>query len=74
MAPQFTYDISGKPIGVFMPIEDWNKIKSKYFELENNDLPEWQKEILDKRMQSLAENPGATTSLDEFLKEMLEEF
>lgn len=74
MTPQFTYDTAGRPIGVFMPIEDWDKIKSRYLELENNDLPEWQKEILDKRMQLLAENPGAITSLDEFLKEMNEAF
>lgn len=70
MTPQYTYDASGRPIGVFLPIEDWDKLKNRYSDLDNDETPQWQKEILDKRMEILAQNPEDVTPLDEFLKEM----
>ena len=72
MKPQFTYDISGNPIGVFLPIEDWNNLKSKYQDLENDDLPQWQKDILDRRMELLTLHPEQVTTFDDFMKEMEE--
>lgn len=70
MTPQYTYDTSGRPIGVFLPIEDWNNLKNRYLDLDNDEMPQWHKEILDKRMEILAQNPEEVTPLDEFLKEM----
>lgn len=29
MTPQFTYDSEGKPVGVFLPIEDWNQLRKE---------------------------------------------
>ena len=70
MTPQYTYDTSGRPIGVFLPIEDWNNLKKRYLDLDNDEMPQWHKEILDKRMEILAQNPEEVTPLDDFLKEM----
>lgn len=70
MTPQYTYDTSGRPIGVFLPIEDWNNLKNRYLDLDNDEMPQWHKEILDKRMEILAQNPEEVTPLDDFLKEM----
>ena len=36
----------------------------------DNELPLWQKEILDKRMGLLSQNPSEITPLDIFIKEM----
>lgn len=33
MSLQYTYDTKGKPVGVFVPINEWDKITS---ELKNN--------------------------------------
>ena len=69
MTPQYTYDNTGKAIGVFLPIDDWNDLKKKYNDFDN-ELPLWQKEILDKRMELLSQNPSEVTPLDIFTKEM----
>lgn len=51
--PQFTFDSTGNPVGVFLPIEDWNAI-SKELHL---DLPQWQKDMIDFRLQQYKNNP-----------------
>ncbi len=33
MTPQFTYNSEGRPVGVFLPIEDWNQLRK--------DIPEF---------------------------------
>lgn len=49
---QFVTDNSGKSTGVFIPIEQWNKLKSKFRDLEKEelDIPEWQQLELDERL------------------------
>lgn len=49
---QHIEDNNGLLSGVFIPIDDWNKIREKV-EIEN-DIPDWQKEIIAK-----AENDGS---------------
>ena len=41
--PQYTFDNMGNPIGVFLPIEDWNTITQEL----QLDLPQWQKDMID---------------------------
>lgn len=43
---QYIEDNNGLLSGVFIPIDDWNKIKDKV-EIDN-DIPDWQKEIITK--------------------------
>jgi hypothetical protein len=59
MSIQFITDSSGKNTGVFIPIEQWKKMKSKFRDLENEeiDIPEWQKLELDKRLENYSTNP-----------------
>ena len=58
--PQYTFDNSGNPVGVFLPIEDWNAIKEEL----HLDLPEWQKNIIDSRLASYKNNPSNTLDWD----------
>lgn len=51
--PQYTFDNTGNPVGVFLPIEDWEKI-SKELQL---DLPQWQKDMIDTRLTQYRKNP-----------------
>ncbi len=70
MNPQFIYDTSGRAIGVFLTIENWDKLKNRYNDISNDELPQWQQELLDKRIELLDKNPNGITPLDEFLKEL----
>jgi hypothetical protein len=58
MRPQIIQDQNGKTTGVFITIEDWENIKRKYPNIEkaDDDLPQWQKEIIDARLLDL-KNP-----------------
>ena len=58
MRPQIIQDQNGKTTGVFITIEDWENIKRKYPNIEKaeEDLPQWQKEIIDARLLDL-KNP-----------------
>jgi len=67
---QYNYDNAGRPIGVFIPIDEWNKLKTKYKELEQDELKEWQEDVLNKRLELLANNPNGVQSLDSFLNEI----
>ena len=52
--PQFTFDNSGNPIGVFLPIEEWKEISSKL----EIDIPDWQKERVLHEKQKVNDNPS----------------
>ncbi|OJW81893.1 MAG: hypothetical protein BGO69_15500 [Bacteroidetes bacterium 46-16] len=45
--PQYTYDNLGNPIGVFIPIEEWNNLAEEL----HLDIPEWQKKLIDLRLE-----------------------
>jgi hypothetical protein len=56
ITPQYTFDNTGNPVGVFLPIEDWNAI-SEELHLE---LPQWQKALIDDRLNQYRNNPADT--------------
>lgn len=66
MRTQIIQDHNGLPTGVFIPIEEWENIKRKYPDIEknNDDLPQWQKDVLDKRLDSYQNNPDNVLPLD----------
>lgn len=72
MRLQVIQDGDGKNTGVFIPIEDWSLIKTNYPDVESLDknLPAWQKELLDSRLQEISKNPDRIKPIDELLKEL----
>jgi hypothetical protein len=56
---QVLYDGNGNNSGVYIPPQEWSLIKQQYPDIEeiSNDIPEWQKEILTKRLEIIAKNP-----------------
>ena len=54
MSLQYITDEEGQTTGVFIPIQEWKDIKSKYEGIEEDAyiIPEWQKEIVSERMQN----------------------
>ncbi len=71
MTPQFTYDNKGNAVGVFLPIEDWNQLKNNL--PTDNELPQWQRDLLDQRMMLIQQNPINVMPLEDFIAEMEKE-
>ncbi len=61
---QYISDSKGQTTGVFIPIEEWNRLKEKYkdIEEEESDIPQWHKDIVSERME--AYNKNTNTALD----------
>jgi len=64
--PQYTFDSAGNPVGVFLPIEDWNALTEEL----NMELPEWQKELIDNRLAAYKSNPSSALDWEVVLKEL----
>ena len=60
---QYITDDKGQTTGVFIPIREWNDIKSRFQDIEL-DIPEWHKEIIDRRMKDYQENPDQALDFD----------
>lgn len=54
MSLQYITDDKGQTTGVFIPIQEWDNLKSKYEGIEEDayTVPEWQKEIVRERIKN----------------------
>ncbi len=62
----------GEAVAIQIPIEEWRKIKSKYPDIDvtEDDLPFWQKEMLNDRIAAIEKNPERLNSLEELFAEL----
>ncbi len=71
MTFQFIHDIKGNTTGVYIPIEEWQSLKSKYSDLlkeeanNTSELATWQKQIIDER---LSDYYNSQTDVEDFDK------
>ena len=72
MSVQYISDDNGKTTGVFIPIQDWNKLKNKYTGLEEEELEltAWQINELNNRMAEYERNPSNTTSFQDAMDDL----
>ena len=72
MSVQYLSDEKGRIIAVQVPIKEWEIIKIKYpgISHSNNELPEWQKNILDARLTDLESNPESIKPIIELFEEL----
>ena len=68
MPLQYIQDFNGATTAVIVPIEEWNKITEKFSDIE--ELPLWQKDIVDQRQQSIAQNPATLRPIEELFEEL----
>ena len=63
---QYISDNQGKTTGVFIPIQEWEDLKSKYKGLgeEEMDIPYWHKDIVRERLENYEQNPGLSSDFD----------
>jgi hypothetical protein len=76
MSLQFINDNKGNTTGVFIPIEDWQKLKEKYSDLLKEEaanlgeLSTWQKKIIDQRLNDYYSNKGSVENFDNTLNDI----
>ena len=75
MSVQYISDEHGKTTGVFIPIEEWNELKTKFtgLEQEGYELPTWQKNELNNRMAEYERNPLNATSFQKAMDDLEKE-
>ncbi len=63
---QFISDSTGKTTGVYIPIKEWNELKSKFkgIEQEEINIPDWHINLVRKRQEDYKNNPGNTIDFD----------
>lgn len=72
MKLQVLQDNQGRPTGVFVPMEDWTLIKTNYPDVENldTDIPQWEKEMIDSRLEAIAQNPERLKPISGLIEEL----
>ncbi len=76
MSLQFIHDKKGNTTGVFIPIDDWQSLKEKYTDLEQEEtkqvvnLSNWQKQLIDERLNIYNSNPNDVSDFNETLNEI----
>ena len=68
MSIQYLQDNKGTTTAVLILIDEWKRITEKYNDLE--EIPQWQKKLIDDRLKHLKKNPQSVTSLEDFLTDL----
>jgi hypothetical protein len=73
MIVQYISDNLGNHTAVIIPIEEWGKLTTKYSELSDLDdyvVPNWHKDIVLKRLETLKNNPADLISVETLFDEL----
>ena len=76
---QYLSDNKGNTTGVFIPINDWEYLKNKYKEIEQEEeesfeIPAWQKKIIRHRLKDHQNNPDNVLDWTDIQKEIEEKY
>lgn len=67
---QYIFDSKGKTTGVFIPIEEWQTLKTKYTDLQKEEVENavelalWLEQIIDDRLSDYYNNPADVADFD----------
>lgn len=76
MTLQFIHDNKGNTTGVFIPIEEWQTLKTKYSGLQKEEaenvveLAPWQKQIIDERLNDYYKSPNDIADFDKTIDDI----
>ncbi len=72
---QYISDSTGKTTGVFIPIKEWNELKSKYkgIEQEETDIPLWHIDVVRERLDNYKKNPDQAFDFDNAMDDIEKE-
>ena len=67
---QILKDQQGTAMGVFIPIQSWNNLIFHYPDIEILDieLPQWEKDFIDKRLDIVQHHPERLKPVEMLLK------
>jgi hypothetical protein len=70
---QILKDKQGAHIGVFIPMQSWNRLIFQYPDIENldADLPQWEKDFIDKRLDMAQRYPERLKPVEMLLDTLL---
>ena len=53
-------------------MEDWTLIKANYPDVENldTDIPQWEKDMIDSRLEAIAQNPNHLKPISGLIEEL----
>jgi hypothetical protein len=70
LAQQIVKDQQGMPMGVFIPIQSWNTLVVQYPDIAtlDEDLPQWEKEFIDKRLDMIQRYPERLKPIEMLLE------
>jgi Putative addiction module component len=69
---QYITDSNGLTTGVFIPIKEWNDIKTRFKDIDQQgvEVPEWHREIVRKRMELYKKDPDQALDFDTAMDEI----
>ncbi len=72
---QYISDSKGQTTGVFIPINEWNDLKKKYKDIEQEEVsvPEWHKDLVLKRLEDYKQNPDSALDFDSAMDDIEKE-
>jgi len=72
---QYISDSKGQTTGVFIPINEWNDLKSKYKDIEREDINilEWHRDLVRQRLDDYKKNPGSALDFDSVMDDIEKE-
>lgn len=67
---QYISDNNGETTGVYIPIQEWNELKSKFkgIEQEEVSVPDWHINIVRERYKDYLKNPEQGLDFDAAMK------
>ena len=76
MSLQFISDSKGETTGVFIPINEWNELKTKFKGIEGMDIttvPNWHIDLVRDRMSEYHKHPEQVLDFDSAMDEIEKE-
>lgn len=72
MKLQVLHDNFGNQTGVYVPMEDWMLIKNNYPDIEtiDQDLPQWEKDIINDRLNAIQISQHRLRPINELFEEL----
>lgn len=69
---QYILDSKGQTTGVFIPINEWNDLKNKYKDIEQEEInvPEWHKDLVLKRLDDYKQNLVSELDFDSAMDDL----
>jgi N-methylhydantoinase B/oxoprolinase/acetone carboxylase alpha subunit len=68
---QYITDSHGQTTGVFIPIEEWNDLKTKFKGIDQmDDVPGWHQEVVRNRIELTQKNPECMLDFDAAIDEV----